>query len=84
MAKSWIGQSVTLKCVSDGFPIPAVTWIKPDGNIIKKVNSKENTVTVVMTADQDFGFYNCTTNNGVGDASTRTVQVQQISKSIIR
>ena len=80
MSKSWIGQKVTLKCVSDGFPTPSLTWKKADGSEIKTVSGEENTVIVVMKADQDFGLYTCKADNGLGAPSIRTVQVQQISK----
>ena len=79
-SKSWIGQKVTLKCVSDGYPTPALTWKKPDGSEIKKVTAEENTVTVVMKVDQDFGLYTCKAGNGLGAPSILSVQVPQISK----
>ena len=80
VSKSWIGQKVTLKCVSDGFPTPALTWKKANESEIKKVTAEENTVTIVMRGDQDFGLYTCKADNGVGAPSIRTLQVQQISK----
>ena len=80
MSKSWIGQKVTLKCVSDGYPTPTVTWKKADGSEIKKVTAEENTAPVVMKVDKDFGLYTCKADNGLGAPSIRTVQVQQISK----
>ena len=83
MAKPWIGQKVTLKCLSDGFPTPNVTWTKPDRREIKKVLAKENTVTVVMNSDEDFGIYTCKAENGLG-AATSTIQVQQISTYVVQ
>lgn len=29
-----VGQTVTLKCQSDGVPTPTLTWYQPDGNEI--------------------------------------------------
>ena len=78
--KSWIGQIVTLKCISDGAPTPTLTWYKPDGNQIKKVTATQNTVNVKMNGDQDFGDYKCVANNGLAPADYKTVKVQQISK----
>ena len=80
VSKSWIGQIVMLECLSDGFPTPTLTWKKQDGHELKKVTAEENTVTVVMKADQDFGLYTCKADNGVGAPSIHTLQVQQISK----
>ena len=75
---------MTLKCSSDGFPTPTLTWKKTDGNELKKVTAEENTVTVVMKADEDFGLYTCNADNGVGAPSIHTVEVQQISKKMHR
>ena len=78
--KSWIGRTVTLKCVSDGVPTPTVTWYKPDGGELIAVTAKEHTVDVNMAGDGDFGDYKCVTDNGIKPADTATVTVLQISK----
>ena len=79
-AKSWIGQTVTLKCVSDGVPTPALTWYKHDGNQIKIVTATQNTVNVKMTVDEDFGGYKCYADNGLTPADYKIVKIEQISK----
>ncbi len=79
-AKSWIGQTVTLKCVSDGVPTPTLTWYKPDGSQIKRVTATQNTVNVKMNVDQDFGGYKCDADNGLASADFKIVKIQQISK----
>ena len=78
--KSWIGQTVSLKCVSDGVPTPTVTWFKPDGSELHAVTAKENTVNVIMARVGDFGNYKCVSDNGFKPANTAVVTVQQISK----
>ena len=79
VAKSWIGQTVTLKCVSDGVPTPALSWYTPEGTKFNSVKAKEYTVDVTMKSGHDFGLYNCTADNGFDPASL-TVPVQQISE----
>ena len=79
-AKSWIGQRVTLKCVSDGVPTPTLTWSKPDGNQINSVTAAQNTVDVKMNVDQDFGGYRCKADNGLG-ADFKILIIEQISRS---
>ena len=79
VSKSWIGQTVRLKCVSDGVPPPTLSWYTPEGSKFNPVKVKEYTVDVTMNSDQDFGHYNCTAENGFVP-STRTVRVLQISK----
>ena len=81
-AKSWIGQTVTLKCESDGVPTPTLTWYKPDGSQIKSITSTQNTVTVIMSVDQDFGGYKCDADNGL-TTDFKIVQIKQISRSFM-
>ena len=78
--KSWIGQTVTLKCVSDGVPTPTVTWFKPNGSELFAVKAKENNVTINMRGERDFGDYKCLTDNGLQPFDTVTVAVLQISE----
>ena len=79
--KSWIGQTVTLTCMSDGFPIPIITWYKPSGNQLNSNTAKESTVDVKMSFDQDFGVYKCVADNGHSPADLKTVEIKQISRS---
>ena len=79
VSKSWIGQTVTLICKSDGVPTPTLSWYKPDGTKFNQVKAKENTAVVTMNSDKDFGLYNCTADNSFKLAS-KTVRVKQISK----
>ena len=80
-AKSWIGQTVTLQCVSDGIPTPTLTWYKPDGvSQVNSVTATQNTVNVKMEVDKDFGGYKCDADNGLTAADYKIVKVQQISE----
>ena len=79
-SQSWVGQTITLKCVADGVPTPTMTWRKPGGTEVKKVTALKNTKDVKMESDKDFGNYTCKATNGVGAAATITLQVHQISK----
>ena len=79
--KSWIGQKVTLTCKSDGFPLPTLTWYKPDGSQLNSNTVEESTVDVKMSFDQDFGIYNCVAGNGLAPADHKTVEIKQISTS---
>ena len=81
--ESWIGQTVTLKCVSDGVPTPTLTWYKPDGSQINSVTAKQNRVNVKMNVDQDFGArgYKCVADNGLL-TDFKIVKIDQISMLI--
>ena len=79
-SKSWIDQTVTLKCVSDDVPTPTLTWNKPDGSQINNITATQNTVNVKISVDQDFGDYKCNAVNGLA-ADFKIVKIEQISRS---
>ena len=79
VAKSWIGQTVTLTCVSDGVPTPTLTWYKPDGFQLNTVTRKESTVDVTINTDNDFGKFKCVSYNGLHSSRYATIDLQQIS-----
>ena len=72
---------MTLTCKSDGFPLPTITWHKPDRSKINNDTAKEITVDVKMSFDQDFGVYMCVAGNGLNPTDHKTVEIKQISKS---
>ncbi|XP_078379856.1 uncharacterized protein LOC144662795 [Oculina patagonica] len=80
-ASSWIGQTVTLKCVSDGVPTPTLTWYKPDGNELNTVTAKESSVEVTLDDEQDFGEYKCVAYNGLDPLNDASMLLRQIKKS---
>ena len=81
--KSWIGQTVSLKCVSDGVPTPTLTWYKPGGSQINSVTATQITVDVKMNVDQDFDGYKCVADNKLAPADFETVKIEQISRSFL-
>ena len=82
-AKSWIGQTVEFKCVSDGVPTPTLTWYKPGGSQLSSVKATQSTMKEKMNEDQNFGVYNCTADNGLSPADFGTVKIEQISRSFL-
>ncbi|CAH3158654.1 unnamed protein product, partial [Pocillopora meandrina] len=78
--KSWIGQPVTLKCLSDGVPTPTLSWYKPEGSEINRVTARENKVQVPLRGDQDFGHYKCIAANGLIPSDEKLIKITQISK----
>ena len=80
--KSWIGQTVTLKCLSDGVPTPTLSWYKPEGSEINRVTARENKVQVPLRGDQDFGHYKCIAANGLTPSDEKLIKINQISKSM--
>lgn len=79
-SKSSIGQTVTLKCLSDGVPTPILTWYKPNGMEIRRIRARENKAQVTLREDQDFGDYKCIAAHGLSPSDGRIVKITQISK----
>ena len=78
--KSWIGQTVTLKCRSDGVPTPTLSWYKPEGSEVNNVTATENEVQVPLRGDRDFGHYKCIAANGLTPSDEKSIMINQISK----
>ena len=78
--ESWIGQNVTLTCLSDGVPTPTLTWYKPDGIELNTVTAKESTVQVLLRDEQDFGEYKCVAYNGLDPLNDVSLTLEQIRK----
>ncbi|XP_066024584.1 neural cell adhesion molecule 1 isoform X5 [Pocillopora verrucosa] len=78
--KSWIGQTVTLKCLSDGVPTPTLSWYKPKGSGINNVTARESKVQVPLKSDQDFGHYKCIAANGLPPSDEKLIKINQIKK----
>ena len=74
-ALAQLGQKVELRCLSDGDPIPTVTWYKPDGSELVTNTAFDNTVFVDITSNDDFGEYRCLADNGLGPPVERIVAV---------
>ncbi|XP_022781133.1 limbic system-associated membrane protein-like [Stylophora pistillata] len=81
-SKSSIGQTVTLKCLSDGVPTPILTWYKPNGMEIRRIRARENKAQVTLREDQDFGDYKCIAANGLSPSDDRIVKITQIKQWI--
>ena len=67
--------------MSDGDPIPTVTWYSPDGTLLDTITGKDSTIFVDIESEADFGDYRCTADNGLGVPVEKVVSVNPIGKS---
>ena len=68
------GENVTLSCNATGIPLPMVSWIKVDGDMIVS-NGSELVLTNINRSEA--GEYRCEASNECGSASeTATIEVQ--------
>lgn len=66
--------------MSDGDPIPTVTWYSPDGTELETITGKDSTIFVDINSEEDFGDYRCKADNGLGPPVEKIVSVNQIGK----
>lgn len=82
LASTQIGSKVELQCVSEGDPIPTVTWYSPNGTELITLTGKDSTIFVDIDSEDDFGDYRCTAYNGLGLPVEKIVSVEPIGKYI--
>ena len=68
------GDTVTLDCQADGYPLPTIRWIFVSNNSFVPRTFR-------ITGKQEEGFYICIANNGVGNPATRDVYITVLRKS---
>ena len=77
---SWIGQTITLTCETDGIPVPTITLTKPDGSQLKQEKSSISTASLKLESSADFGQYKCSADNGCPSAEDVAITLVQIRK----
>ena len=77
---SWIGQTITLTCETDGVPVPTITLTKPDGSQLKQENSSISSVSLKLEKSAYFGQYKCSADNGFPSPDDVALNLVQISK----
>jgi len=60
------GESVTLKCLADGKPMPNIIWTRLSDNRVVSM-------TLTDIRRQDAGVYRCIVHNGIGWPAARDV-----------
>lgn len=70
---------MALSCITDGKPLPLVTW-KKVGDIANASNPDGEWLTIKKVKTTDAGTYRCTAINGVGKPAVATRQVTVFCK----
>lgn len=72
------GQPADLECQASGYPIPTVTWTRPDKSLL--VNGKASYVgsklPLTSVRREDRGRYECYVHNGVGSGQKRAITLE--------
>ncbi|CAL4060410.1 unnamed protein product [Meganyctiphanes norvegica] len=70
------GASVTLECKAEGNPAPAITWSKQEGHMPSGKQSEEGTSIILEDVNRHSeGKYICTASNGIGEATSTSMEV---------
>ena len=77
---SWIGQTITLTCETDGVPVPKIIWSKPGGTKLKQETSSTSKVSLKLETSADFGQYKCSADNGFSSPDDVAINLVQIGK----
>ncbi|XP_068686464.1 hemicentin-2-like isoform X2 [Montipora foliosa] len=65
------GNDVELDCISDGMPLPVVTWTKV-GKVLNVSHSADGRISIINATRTDAGIYICTVTNGIGKPAKAT------------
>jgi hypothetical protein len=80
---SWNGNTVSLKCIANGLPVPNITWYKSGGQQIidgLAVITNGSKVSILTTENcKDYGQYKCQATNVAGVAKHH-INVTQLCK----
>ena len=68
-----INDNVTFTCTATGIPLPTITWMDQDGNIVGTTSDMvindttiQSTLSLSNLQDDDFDNYTCTATNMFG------------------
>ena len=69
-----VGGTVTFNCTATGIPLPTITWMDQDGNMVDTASSedigdgitRQSTLTISNLQDDDFDNYTCTATDMFG------------------
>ena len=72
-----VDDSVMFTCTATGIPLPTITWMDQDGNMVDTASSvdigdgitRQSTLTLSNLQDDDFDNYTCTATNIFGSDS---------------
>ena len=71
-----LGGSVVFTCTATGIPLPDITWMDEDGNMVEMTSDMvinatniQSTLTLSNLQDEDFDNYTCTATNMFGSDS---------------
>ncbi|KAH8408036.1 hypothetical protein KR222_011729 [Zaprionus bogoriensis] len=73
-----LGNTISINCEANGYPIPAITWFKGQGKALKEfkpLTMRNNSLLLNLATDNDEGYYMCQANNEIGAGLKKIIHV---------
>ncbi|XP_016950327.1 cell adhesion molecule Dscam2 isoform X1 [Drosophila biarmipes] len=73
-----LGNTISINCEAEGYPIPAITWFKGQGKEskdFKPLNMRNHSLLLNLATDNDEGYYMCQATNEIGAGLKKTIRI---------
>ncbi|KAH8382248.1 hypothetical protein KR009_002562, partial [Drosophila setifemur] len=73
-----LGNTISINCEAEGYPIPAITWFKGQGKSnkdFKPLNMRNHSLLLNLATDNDEGYYMCQATNEIGAGLKKTIRI---------
>ncbi|XP_051862940.1 cell adhesion molecule Dscam2 isoform X2 [Drosophila albomicans] len=73
-----LGNTISINCEAEGYPIPTITWLKGEGKAFKDfkaLSMRNNSLMMNIATDNDEGYYLCQATNGIGTGLKKIIRI---------
>ncbi|XP_055923956.1 cell adhesion molecule Dscam2 isoform X1 [Eupeodes corollae] len=73
-----LGNTISIDCNAEGYPIPVITWFKGQGKQskdFKPLNMRNNSLVLNLATDVDEGYYMCQAANEIGAGLKKIIRI---------
>ncbi|ALC46292.1 Dscam3, partial [Drosophila busckii] len=73
-----LGNTISINCEAEGYPIPAITWFKGQGKAskdFKPLSMRNHSLLLNLATDNDEGYYMCQAANEIGAGLKKIIHI---------
>ncbi|XP_032577970.1 Down syndrome cell adhesion molecule-like protein Dscam2 [Drosophila sechellia] len=73
-----LGNTISINCEAEGYPIPTITWFKGQGKgskDFKPLSMRNHSLLLNLATDNDEGYYMCQATNEIGAGLKKTIRI---------
>ncbi|XP_023034507.1 Down syndrome cell adhesion molecule-like protein Dscam2 isoform X1 [Drosophila willistoni] len=73
-----LGNTISINCEAEGYPIPAITWFKGQGKTskdFKALSMRNHSLLLNLATDNDEGYYMCQATNEIGVGLKKIIRI---------